>query len=233
MHPDDVVLFAIIGVVVLFAVLLVAAGLVVGYRRSRDHGHAMASFAARRGFQSRPDPENARAGGSATVLLGMVDGVRVGLRNVLRGSSGSLTSVTRVQAWAVPAPPDAFVAYTPSFRYASGGQNDSTTILDDPTEAALVGIARDDVIGDPALDAVLAIHADPQGMAAAILRSPPMKQAVLDAVARIRHLRIVGGNVVSDFPREATRDVEMEERVREVVRVARALGAAVATLGVG
>ena len=69
MHPDDVVLFAIIGVVVLFAVLLVAAGLVVGYRRSRDHGHAMASFAARRGFQSRPDPENARAGGSATVLL--------------------------------------------------------------------------------------------------------------------------------------------------------------------
>ena len=205
MHPDDVVLFAIIGVVVLFAVLLVAAGLVVGYRRSRDHGHAMASFAARRGFQSRPDPENARAGGSATVLLGMVDGVRVELRNVLRGSSGSLTSVTRVQAWAVPAPPDAFVAYTPSFRYASGGQNDSTTILDDPTEAALVGIARDDVIGDPALD----------------------------AVARIRHLRIVGGNVVSDFPREATRDVEMEERVREVVRVARALGAAVATLGVG
>lgn len=232
MHAEDLILYAVVaGVVVLFAASMVAVAIVVR-RRSKRRALAWAAAVRERGLREEPNPLEPTEGGSPTLLRGVFDGVRVELREVLRGSSGDTTRVTRLVAFPEPAPPPWLVAYKPAFGRATGAPPHDTSIIDDPTEYSAIAVTRDEPIGDAELDAALAIHADANGVVASILRQPAVKAALLEAIARAGHVRVSNGLVIVDRPGSLDSLAQLDETARAATAVARALGAAVTALGV-
>jgi hypothetical protein len=141
---------------------------------------ALGAFAARHGFVPATP-------GAPLPLSGTLDGVAVVLSRSNRGTSTNACWVTCILASAPLALPGGLVAYKPNFRLRLPGPR---RISDSPGVGGPIGFAHHDPIGDASLDGALVMFADEPATAAALLRDPPVRAAILETLARAGHLRI-------------------------------------------
>jgi len=181
---------------------------------------ALGAFAVRHGFVPATP-------GASLPLSGALDGIAMVLSRPNRGTMTNACWVTRFVATAPFALPGGLVAYKPNFRWRLPGPR---RVSDSLGVSGLLGFVHHDPIGDPALDRALVMFADEPAVAAALLRAPAVRAAILEALARAGHLRIEGSQVAIEVPERrggvlapfASPD-EVEQLARAATTLVRAL----------
>jgi hypothetical protein len=221
MHPDDLLLLAILGVVVVVTIGVILLALSLNAKRKR----VFVDMARARNLEVGPLP----GPWTGPVARGTVDGSAVEIGPVVMGPSDMMATFIRFRTGA-PRLPRGLYVHSQGFRYNAAGPKSPASApydgsADDPVTRSLVANVPEIVLGDEALDRAFVIQSDDEGEVRRLFAARGVREAMLAAAATGAHVRLRGSAVELDVSSTDLGSVDAySPHVRQLLALARTLG---------